>query len=485
MENEEVKQLVILGNGFDLHFKQKTKFEDYIYSLLEPTSNKELNNKIKGVEKQCGMTLNDKPDIRKNLDNIMQFVDSKNKDENTMLLLYLAKSCEILKSKVACNQKSIIRRAADNVKETMQSISLLNNKNPLKSSEPSNMEIMFNKERERRIDILNEQKIKILEKAKTNVKFNFWEAYFIYLCKDALEVIDKNWNWSDVEARILDFYNLEINDNYTRLCEIINETNEDKYLDSVDNFVKMVKEESELDFTLENDTDDYLYNELVEFSKNFSSYLKAQFNEFAKDEEGNSISAFINEKIADGQKYELLNFNYTNIEDSNCTNQIHIHGELNSNDNLPIIGINISGLKNNEQHAFKLTKQYQLISSRSNTDNLKLRDIKKIIFYGHSLALADYQYFKSIFDRVHLIDSSVELIFKYSFYNLHTREEISKELNEKKRKEMLRENDENRQKILKENYDRVFELLKRYSDDVNVDVITTLMLDGRVKLQKV
>lgn len=306
------------------------------------------------------------------------------------------------------------------------------------------------------------KKNKILGKAKRNVKFNFWEAYFIYLCKDALEVIDKNWNWSDVEARILDFYNLEINDNYTRLCEIINETNEDKYLDSVDNFVKMVKEESELDFTLENDTDEYLYSELVEFSKNFSGYLKAKFNEFVKDKEGNSISEFINEKIANGQKYELLNFNYTNIEDSNCINQIHIHGELNSNDNPPIIGININGLKNNEQHTFKLTKQYQLISSRRSADNLELHGIKKVIFYGHSLALADYQYFKSIFDRVHLIDSSVELVFKYSIYD----EEIKEE-------------------ILKENYDRIFKLLKRYSDDVNTDVITTLMLDGRVKLQEI
>lgn len=100
MENEEAKQLVILGNGFDLHFKQKTKFEDYIYSLLKPTSNKEINNKIEEVENQCGMTLNYKPDIRKNLDNIMQFVDLKNNNEKAILLLYLAKKYELLKIKL-------------------------------------------------------------------------------------------------------------------------------------------------------------------------------------------------------------------------------------------------------------------------------------------------------------------------------------------------------------------------------------------------
>lgn len=68
---------------------------------------------------------------------------------------------------------------------------------------------------------MDKEKIKILEQAKGNIKFNFWKVYFIYLYKDALEsVIDKNWNWSDVEARIFDFYNLEINDNYTHLCEL-------------------------------------------------------------------------------------------------------------------------------------------------------------------------------------------------------------------------------------------------------------------------
>lgn len=156
MAGEEVSQLVILGNGFDLHFNQKTKFENYIASLLKPTKNKELNNKIREVENQCSMLLNNKPDICVKLDNIMQFVDSKNNDENAILLLYLAKRYETLKGKIAPNQYRIFRRAADNARKTMWSVS--NNKSSLKSSEPSDMEISFNKERKRRINILDEQK---------------------------------------------------------------------------------------------------------------------------------------------------------------------------------------------------------------------------------------------------------------------------------------------------------------------------------------
>lgn len=65
--------------------------------------------------------------------------------------------------------------------------------------------------------------------------------------------------------------------------------------------------------------------------------------------------------------------------------------------------------------------------------------LKRLFFYGHFLALADYQYFKGIFDRVHLLDSNVELIFKYSIYD-----------------------EEKKENILKDNYNQVFNLLKRY-----------------------
>lgn len=108
-----------------------------------------------------------------------------------------------------------------------------------------------------------------------------------------------------------------------------------------------------------------------------------------------------------------------------------------------------------------MTKQYQLIVAPV-TDKLDLTNINKIIFYGHSLALADYQYFKNIFDRVNLLESSVELIFKYSIYD-----------------EKIKE------KIQRNNYDSVFNLLRYYSDDTGTDVITTLILENRLKLEEI
>ena len=93
---------------------------------------------------------------------------------------------------------------------------------------------------------------------------------------------------------------------------------------------------------------------------------------------------------------------------------------------------------------------------------MDLTNISTLVFYGHSLALADYQYFKNIFDRVDLLKSSVRLIFKYSIFDPERKEEIQKD-----------------------NYDSVYNLLKHYSDDTGVDVITTLILENRLKLQEI
>ena len=45
MNNKEVtKQLVIIGNGFDLHFGQKTRFEDYVnYFIIYKNFIKDIN----------------------------------------------------------------------------------------------------------------------------------------------------------------------------------------------------------------------------------------------------------------------------------------------------------------------------------------------------------------------------------------------------------------------------------------------------------
>ena len=54
------------------------------------------------------------------------------------------------------------------------------------------------------------------------------------------------------------------------------------------------------------------------------------------------------------------------------------------------------------------------------------KNIKSIVFYGHSLAAADYSYFQSIFDFYSIYDSDVTLVFYYSVYKENDREQITK-----------------------------------------------------------
>lgn len=249
MAGEEVSQLVILGNGFDLHFNQKTKSEDYIDSLFKLTTNQELNSKIKKIAALFSQSLDETIKLPFN-NELDDFVNKKIcDDKGKILLFYIFKAYQQIKNMIP-HTKPIIGAKSPSIKV-----------------------IEDNAEETKRQKIIMRELKKCIGKVNESGKFNFWKAYFLYLKDNAsTSFVDKNW--SDIEGKILDFYNLKINANYKYLREIIDGINEDNFLNHADAFVKIVKRESKLDVALENDTDEYLYRELVEFSKSFSNYLK-------------------------------------------------------------------------------------------------------------------------------------------------------------------------------------------------------------------
>lgn len=466
MAGEEVSQLVILGNGFDLNLGLKTKFEDYLKSfsidkVIEESkidilfdnlkksmkANFGINGSISDFLKDYDIEKEEKQ--KKTMKEIVSNIGSININNNNfkqkLLLSFYIKimfnSIELIMQKVRSNS----------LNSNLSRIGIL----------------------KKELDKYKKQALSFFEfdkfNDKSSVKLTFWDLYFLYLRKNDA-TLNEDSNWSDVEYQISEFYQ-KSDKKPAKYNEL---------LSSNDEILTIIFETLTNKKVTSNNIDEILYDGLKQFSDNFANYLNEIYDQkydisvdncwreqTVRDNLIENIASNINDfgNISHG-KYELLNFNYTyatpSSDDNNCVNEINVHGSLNGK-NKPIIGINAADLTSNKEHAFKLTKQYQLISNENNkVKKLDLNNINRIVFYGHSLALADYQYFKSIFDRVHLIDSSVELVFKYSIYD----EEIKEE-------------------ILKENYDRIFKLLKRYSDDVNTDVITTLMLDGRVKLQEI
>ena len=457
--DSNITQLIVLGNGFDLHFGDKTRFEDYIEKFNICDEVDKLNSLFNSLRKlglkNASSTLviqeyfDDNDHIGKIMAEVIDYVGN--------LKLDISKE-EILKFYIKswCNQFSI--QVIPKIKEDMDST------HPNLAKE--------------RIGLFNEMILKlniIFGKSKSKIKelvrVTFWDVYLLYIKNK--NVLHKNSNWSDVERQLLDFYNVETYQYFTD--KLTKYESLSKVIQSFKNKPLRSKHYADNDFWLiiytwvkdfgfsKINIDNYLYNELVKFSKNFVAFLKDQFDSQRKDSEDRKISEFVDSIAMNNEKFELLNFNYTEIESDNCVKQIHIHGSIKDlNVTPPIIGINVNDLNNNvKNNAFKMTKQYQLIVAPAG-NKLDLTNINTIIFYGHSLALADYQYFKNIFDRVDLLKSSVKLIFKYSIFDPERKEEIQKG-----------------------NYDSVYNLLKHYSDDTGVDVITTLILENRLKLQKI
>lgn len=440
METEEAKQLVILGNGFDLNLGLKTTFEDYMKRFYFYDEEKKLDNLFKDLIDWSGCTVEN---LEKNNMNEGDWEDKVYEISGCIDDIEINSEEKKLVSnfyfKVMRNQ--LESKAIDEVKKWKK----LDSKNSIKY--------------DNRIDLLEwlseEMRYKMnhdtTDKSENKKQLNFWDLYLLYLRKKDL---NKDSNWSDVEAQILTFYERS-NNEPSKYNELVSRSNETLYIIYETLTGKMVNP---------NDIDNFLYNELLSFSQNFVDYLKNQCSNYydKNDDKLNDRWKFIDEKIADNKKYELLNFNYTNAEGNKCIKQIHIHGKMQSEkdeqkevpiDEVPIIGINAEDLKSNKKHAFKLTKQYQLISNKNNKiERLDLENIDRIIFYGHSLALADYQYFRNIFDRINLVKSSVQLIFKYSKgYEI---------------------------------YDSIFELLDHYSKEVGVDIATTLTLENRLKVEE-
>ena len=110
----------------------------------------------------------------------------------------------------------------------------------------------------------------------------------------------------------------------------------------------------------------------------------------------------------------VLSFNYTKpVPFPNLRN---IHGNLN-NWNI-IFGIDydkVNTFFSNQPTQF--TKSYRILENKLNSDMTIPSDLNKILFYGHGLGEADYSYFQTIFDTVDLYHGNTKLIFFWNNFN--------------------------------------------------------------------
>lgn len=228
-----------------------------------------------------------------------------------------------------------------------------------------------------------------------------------------------------------------------------------------------------------------LKNELLSFEKCFSAYLTAQVQQ-----NGDYIAQAVkwgNALLCDGgvssgwsNDSSILNFNYTNPWIEFCGKEAVdvrcIHGSLAENN--VIFGMDAHKAMEDDV-ARPFTKAYRILENgvQGSSDARRLAwrydpyeentrtGIIKI--FGHSLAVADYSYFQSIFDTVDLYGSDTRLIVYYRVYD------------QKK----------GRKKIREETCLAVSRLLFAYGQTLdNIDhgrnLMTRLMLEGRLVVKE-
>ena len=93
-----------------------------------------------------------------------------------------------------------------------------------------------------------------------------------------------------------------------------------------------------------------------------------------------------------------------------------------------VFGIDGTGHLEDDDIA-QFTKTFRIMGLRSGdamNDSLVIHPSTNVVkFFGHSLGAADYSYFQSIFDIVHLYEGSAALIFYYCSYSLPDGTEVT------------------------------------------------------------
>lgn len=222
-----------------------------------------------------------------------------------------------------------------------------------------------------------------------------------------------------------------------------------------------------------------LLAELNELEGDFRNYLKKciktsriPYTENAESLFRDILAPVNNDRgYSDMVDFNILSFNYTtpwetpnNRIFAKVFDSINIHGQI-SNDDGIIFGIDDEKIAptQNEFIFSKVARTLDLITlsnHRKNFEELLSTSIENVVVYGHSLSIADYGYFRMIFDK-YVENSEVKFYFIFRKYKGTTK-------------------DKERKKLVKS----ISELFGKYSIDKekNTDTFKNLIQNQRIKI---
>lgn len=424
MTHTKASQLIVLGNGFDLHCGLKSSYKDFLYYVITQkytnyfsSDSEEASDRNEAIEKAFADSANYVGVRRIHFDAIyfernVKMNDTIFPDINIWyLILFHEKLVQSL------NQSSNWSDIESVIEKYVSGKFIFNNDNG-KQSQKTFIDILvdtfFSYGFERNIlskEIMEQVEYKLAGLLLYHLLNREDDCYEI---KEKIEEIrkkhDNSVSWRFDEARI-------------KKIEL------------------RIKEEERPEVV--NILINLLMGELHKLEIDFQTYL---IQEIEREEYKSKAENFLQTIVMDGDflsNYSVFSFNYTNLCSGNLGIQVafrNVHGALNQNSNESkiIFGIdNISSDSRAEDIGYRFTKAYRtmrLYTELENDmafgdkiDNIFTKDMDVIKFYGHSLARADYSYFQYIFDMYDLYNSNIKLIFYYSKIEGRTVEEVRQE----------------------------------------------------------
>lgn len=278
--------------------------------------------------------------------------------------------------------------------------------------------------------VIHERRRELLPLSRQS-DWTFWDYVLFFKHLDFEHSDESINNWADVEANIQHFLEYDVNNlikfNYMIWHSFDEASTKTILLYYIIFYIfELIPSEEN-----RGKLNQFLIDELNRFENKFGKFLDEQIH--TQDSKFNFTyeekAAKLLKALGRNECSNILSFNYTtpvSIENNQRLQMKirNVHGDLNSH---IIIGIDQGVAKGNENN-YLFTKTYrimELANDKKESHSLN-HNIKSIVFYGHSLAAADYSYFQSIFDFYSIYDSDVTLVFYYSVYDKNQKEQIIK-----------------------------------------------------------
>lgn len=426
-ESMLTKSLLVIGNGFDLSCDLCSNYKEFLESILDEKTNFGKDKVFDEIKKGLKEYLRNVNFFHDSEDEVKGKINQEYKiiqDLNVWYIIFL--------------YKNMIHSSEWYLVENQIFDELLEDKNSLN---------IFEKIGDTLLSIYTESRNSpprspryCSNKAKNPNWFELIDRIYEFL---AYSLLNKNLNELNSEDSKNVFKELRnkvknLNEEYHEIYKLDHELKEMQQV----NFEKKISSELFLYVAKT------LLAELNELELDFKNYLiccinstKGSYTEAAKLYIYNILNSIYCDRYGEyiNSNFNILSFNYTTPWKDSSEGKIinhffksvNIHGELFNNDGI-IFGVDDKKLLPT-QNEYIFTKSSRTLDlntkskSRITFAELLSSNIENVVFYGHSLSIADNGYFKMIFDK-YVEKENVIFYFVYKVYSGTSKEKERKKL---------------------------------------------------------